>query len=405
MMKPKNIWHLFLILLVSIFICCKDSKTGTKNAMEPSSQNTLVTESTEKTDNQTSRDYAKIDAGNDIANIEKLKETFRSKNEVLFLEQFPSDQEQFMQHFGWNYKSNQPNELYEESYAYIDYFFNLLSQDKYKKFESKFIDIAKDGSWQEDAINYFQDKTLNFIKTGKRYDLINTLSSDEAKSVLFFLFDGPHPKFDAEFASHLSPSKKEILEELFKTGFYDHNENPDLIMPDLEEVDPIDDEGSIHHDISDFEGAEHFFIRDIDINNDGVLDKIVSADPYQGDELFLFENVGGEYQHTLKTINFSEDGGNQIVDVIAENSGFYIKTAFPDGGLLEADYHITFKNNAWVLTHTVYRTQSSNQENAVIYVCNVVQELNLEDADFFERLKGMPYETDRERLCSKEKMN
>ena len=228
------------------------------------------------------------------------------------------------------------------------------------------------------------------------------MKPDEAKSVLFFLYDGPHPKFDAEFASHLSPSKKGILEELFETGFYDDNENPDPIVPDPADLDPMDDEGSIHYDISDFEGAEHFFIRDIDINNDGILDKIVSAGPYQGDELFLFEYVGGEYEHTLKTTNFSEDGGNQIVDVVAEEGGFVVKTAFMDGGLLEADYHIAFKNNAWVLTHTIYSSQSSNKEDAFIYVCNVVQELNLEDADFFERLKGMPDETDWERLCTKE---
>lgn len=394
-----------MISLTFLTLGCKDCKVDDKGAVELPQKVSETVEYQKESDNQALRDYPKTDAVNDTADIEKLKSAFSKKDEVPFLEQFPSDFYKFMEYFGWYDENAHPNELYEESYAYIDYFFDLLPKEQYKKLEVKMIRIAENGRWQEDGVNYFQDKTLYYIKNEKRHEIINTLSSDEAKSVLFFLFDGPHPKFDAEFASHLSPSKKEILEELFKTGFYDHNENPDPIMSDLEDVDPIDNEESIHYDISDFEGAEHFLIRDIDINNDGVLDKIVSADPYQGDELFLFENVGGEYQPTLKTINFSEDGGNQIVDVFAVSNGFFIKTAFPDGGLLEADYHITFKNNAWVLTHTVYRTQSSNQEDAVIYVCNVVQELNLEDADFFERLKGMPEETDRERLCSKEKMN
>jgi hypothetical protein len=402
MLDTKHIKQFTMISLALLTVGCKDGKIDDKGAVELPQKVSGTVEYQEISDNQALRDYSKIDA---INAIEKLKRAFKDKNEVLFLEKFPSDFYQFMEYFGWYDENAQPNELYEESYAYIDYFFDLLLKEQHKKLEVKMIRIAYNGRWQEDGVNYFQDKTLDYIKNEKRHEIINTLSYDEAQSVLFFLFDGPHPKFDTDFASHLSPSKKEILEELFETGFYDHNENPDPIMPDLEEVDPIDDEGSIHYDISDFEGAEHFFIRDIDINNDGVLDKIVSADPYQGDELFLFENVGGEYQHTLKTINFSEDGGNQIVDLIAENGGFYIKTAFPDGGLLEADYHITFNNNAWVLTHTVYRTQSSNQEDAFIYICNVEQGLNMADTDLQDKLKWLPEEQERQRICTIEKMD
>lgn len=385
-----------MIALASAFICCKDVTVTAKIDKEPSSMDKEVVESIEKTDKRTNHQ---------ASNIQRLKEAFENKNEGLFLEQFPSDHEQFMKYFGWNYKTDQPNELYEESYAYIDYFFNLLSQEKYRKFESKLVGIAKNGSWQEDAINFFQDAALAYIKNRERYGLIEDLTFDEAKSVLFFLFDGPHPKLDTEFASHLSPSKKAILEELFETGFYDYNENPDPIVPDPAGLNAVDDGKSIHYEISDFEGADHFFIRNIDINNDGVLDKIVSVDPYQGDALYLFIKKENEYQFALKTTNFSEDGGNQIVDVVAEEGGFVVKTAFLDGGLIESNYYIFFQNKVWVLTHTIYRTQSSNQEDAVIYLCNVVQELDLEDVDFFEKLKGMPDETQRELLCTKEKRN
>lgn len=147
---------------------------------------------------------------------------------------------------------------------------------------------------------------------------------------------------------------------------------------------------------------EHFFIRDIDINNDGVLDKIVSAGPYQGDELLLFTNEGEAYQFALKTTNFSEDGGNQIVDVVAEPDGFFIKTAFPDGGLNEAYHHIAFNKNSWILTNSVYRTRSSNQKDAFIYVCDVEQGLNIADIHFFEKLKGMPDEVEKDTVCTKE---
>ncbi len=377
-----------IALPMLLLLSCGQGNNQTKNTQQLEFQ-------TKNTSEENKKDPQEIKS-------QRLKEAFENKNEALFLVEFPSDFYQFMEYFGWYDENAQPNELYEESYAYIDYFFDLMLKEQHKKLEVKMIRIAENGRWQEDGVNYFQDKTLDYIKNEKRHEIINTLSSVEAQSVLFFLFDGPHPKFDTDFASHLSPSKKEILKELFETGFYDHHENPDPIMPDLEEVDPIDDEGSIHYDISDFEGAEHFFIRDIDINNDGVLDKIVSADPYQGDELFLFENVGGEYQHSLKTTNFSEDGGNQIVDVIAENGGFFIKTAFPDRGLLEAYHHITFKDPNWVLTNTVYRTQSSNQVDPFIYVCDLVQGLYLDDTNILQKLKWLPDEADRKRSCTKE---
>ncbi|WP_157963312.1 hypothetical protein [Algoriphagus litoralis] len=336
--------------------------------------------------------------------IEQLKRAFAKKNEAEFLNYFPGDFQQFISWFGWNTENGQPADLYAESGAYLDYFFESGRKESRDLFEEKLIGIAKNGYWQEDGVNYFQDFAVAYIKKEKKYELINELSSKDANSVLFFLFDGPHPKFDADFASQLSPPKKEILVELFESGFYDQNKNPDPILPDPETLDLSDDVGSIHYALSDFEGYEHYFIRDIDINNDGTLDKIVSADRYQGDELFLFVKKAGEFQPGIKTINFSEDGGNQIVDITAEKGGFVIKTAFPDGGLLEAYHHIRFKDNAWVLTNTVYKTQSSNGKDAMIYVCDVVQELDLEDAHILQKLRGMPEEQERRRRCTVEKV-
>ena len=116
----------------------------------------------------------------------------------------------------------------------------------------------------------------------------------------------------------------------------------------------------------------------------------------------LFLNDGEEYQFALKTTNFSEDGGNQIVDVVVEQGGFFIKTEFPDRGFNETYHHIVFKNNSWILTNSVYKTQSSNQEDAFIYVCDVHQGLNMANTHFFEKLKGIPDEVERDTVCTKE---
>ena len=395
MRKTKYIRHLFLIALASIFTYCKDGKTDANNTMEPTLHDTEAIDDIKKSENHTT---------NDTTTIQRLKEAFENKNEAQFLAQFPSNFQQFMQYFGWNTETDQPSELYEDSYAYNDYFFELLSQDAYRKFEKKLVGIGRNGAWQEDGVNYFQDLTLKYINNKERYELIDQLSSNDAKSVLFFLFDGPHPKLNTNFSARLSPSKKAILEELFETGFYDHNENPDPIVPYPGSLEPMDYDGSIAYELSDFEDNEHYFIRDIDLDNDGLIDKIVSADRYQGDELLLFLHKGDEFQFALKTTNFSADGGNQIVDIMKEDGGFVIETAFPDGGFSEAHHHITFKDNAWVLNNTVYKTQSSHLEDAFIYVCDVQQGLGLADVNFSEKLKWLPEETDREHICAKERI-
>jgi hypothetical protein len=325
--------------------------------------------------------------------IQNLYGSIEDKDEEEFLRQFPKDFEQFQGYFGWDVPKDAPHELYEHSVHYIEYVFYLLRTKKYPEYEKNIIAICENGQWEADAVNYFQHHVLRYIKENEKFNLINELSDDRAKSVLFFLFDGPHPKFDVDFASRLSPPKKEILEELFETGFYDANENPDPFP---------DEEISVTYTLSDYVENELFLIRDIDINNDGILDKIVSAGQYQGDELLLFINRGSKYQFSLKTTNFSEDGGHQIVDVVAEQGGFFIKTAFPDRGLNEACHHISFKDSGWVLTHTIYRTKSSNQEDAFIYTCDVQQGIDLADANFFEQLKGIPDKVEKDTVCTKE---
>lgn len=202
--------------------------------------------------------------------IQGLKTSFEAKDEIEFLNQFPKSFDHFNTYFGWDAVNDSPQELYEASNDYISYWFELLEKEKYKNHESNIIAICKDGHWEADAVSYFQYRTIKYFKEKQSYSLINNLSDAEAKSVLFFLFDSPHPKFDKDFASHLSAAKKTVLDDLFKTGFFDNNENPD----------PIDDETLVNtHSISDYENVEHYFIEDIDINMDGVADKVVSAGP------------------------------------------------------------------------------------------------------------------------------
>jgi len=385
---------LLVILALLLLSCGQGNKLLEKEQKAKDSVNTHLMQPSENLNEDEWEAPAEVQEKRPLEiSIQNLYKSMEDKDEQEFLRQFPKDFNQFQNYFGWDTPNDAPHELYEHGVHYIEYLFYLLRTNKYPSYEKNIIRICENGRWEADAVNYFQYHAISHIKENEKYNLINELSDDKAKSVLFFLFDGPHPKFDADFASHLNTSKKQILEELFETGFFDNNENPDPFQ---------DEETNSTYTVSDYIENEHFFIRDIDVNSDGVLDKIVSAGPYQGDELLLFLNDGEEYQFALKTTNFSEDGGNQIVDVVVEQGGFSLKTEFPDRGFNETYHHIVFKNNSWILTNSVYKTQSSNQEDAFIYVCDVHQGLNMANTHFFEKLKGIPDEVERDTVCTKE---
>lgn len=321
----------------------------------------------------------------EIRSIDLLQESYTAKNEEAFLQQFPKDFKSFQSYFGWNHARNKPQPLYEEANSYIDYWFLLIG--KHKAYENDLIALCKGGQWEADAINYFQDKSLTYIKENKKYGLVNALSDDQAQSVLFFLFDAPHPQVDADFVSHLTFSKQQIITELFGTALTTNTT-----------------EQTTTYKLNDFRTNDHYFITDIDVNNDGVLGKVVSASPYQGDELFLFVNKNDKYEFALKTINFSEDGGNIIKEITPSPNGFVITTFFPDGGFFEAHHHVAFLHKKWMVTHSVYKTKSGNDKNAFVYVCKVNQNIDLSDKKQWGKLKRMPDENVRDRLCTTEKM-
>ena len=138
----------------------------------------------------------------------QLKKSLSSKDDESFMQNFPNSFSSFKQTFGWDDKKNAPTPLYSEANKYIDYWFALLQTSKYRKFESRIISISKDGKWEADAVNYFKDNAIKYIKNNKRYVLINSLTDDEAKSVLTFLLDSPHPKTDRDFIENLNIDKQ-----------------------------------------------------------------------------------------------------------------------------------------------------------------------------------------------------
>ncbi|BAP30550.1 glutaminase [Chryseobacterium sp. StRB126] len=153
----------------------------------------------------------------------KLKKSFSNKKEKDFLENFPKDFQTFKNTFGWDDEKDSAEPLYDNSGAYIDYWFSLLQKPQYRHHETSITTISKNGKWEADAVNYFKIKSIEYIEVNKKYNLINSLSKEDAKSVISFLLDSPHPKFDSVFISSLTLEKQKIAKEFLSKNASDMN--------------------------------------------------------------------------------------------------------------------------------------------------------------------------------------
>ncbi len=145
-----------------------------------------------------------------------------------------------------------------------------------------------------------------------------------------------------------------------------------------------------------------YFSVDADLNRDGILDKVISSKAYEGDELYFFINMDGNYKLAYKGKNFSADGGNIIGKIQAYDKGnivLSLQTFFPDRGTYEEVYYISFKDNNWFLTDVKYTTSYWQEDYSKTYNCNVMQNLNLNSENLFERIKPIPIEQERDNLC------
>ncbi|REC60662.1 hypothetical protein DRF65_19660 [Chryseobacterium pennae] len=152
---------------------------------------------------------------------------------------------------------------------------------------------------------------------------------------------------------------------------------------------------------------EDYFIKTIDVNKDGITDKIVSHKPYQGEDLFIFlGNQQGKYTLALETRNFSEDGGNIIGNIIPifNEKGFTVKTYFPDRGYYEKEYNVIMQNNTWLLRNIIYKTMSDISQDAVMYICDIPQNINIQKSGWTDRITPIPEEKVRAKKCRTEKI-
>jgi hypothetical protein len=146
-----------------------------------------------------------------------------------------------------------------------------------------------------------------------------------------------------------------------------------------------------------------YFSVAVDINKDGVLDKVISSKPYQGNELYFFENKNGKYELVFKGLNFSEDGGNIISNIKPSNledESMNITTMFPDRGHFVVNYLISYKKDTWYLSKILYEVGYPFDFDERVDICSIKKNIKLYDIvhDNID-IYSLPEEKDRDKQC------
>lgn len=150
-----------------------------------------------------------------------------------------------------------------------------------------------------------------------------------------------------------------------------------------------------------------YVIYDIDVDGDGVSDKIVSSKKNAGNELLFFVRHNSAYTLRLRSINLTEDGGRVLGGIRQEHSKkkdgdvLSIETYFPQGHDI-AKHYISYINEHWILSRTVYEVADWRDKSDAIYICEVEQGIPMEllvSESVASQLHQLPDEPLRQKEC------
>lgn len=123
--------------------------------------------------------------------------------------------------------------------------------------------------------------------------------------------------------------------------------------------------------INSYLNNDKFFIRDIDVNNDGILDKVVSNINGFGDELLFFLKDNKRYNLAFKGVNLSEDGGASISDVKGVNDDKFVMVIITSTDRLNVinNFYITYDKNKWFIGKIVSEYNDPLDDYTKRYYC------------------------------------
>ena len=136
---------------------------------------------------------------------------------------------------------------------------------------------------------------------------------------------------------------------------------------------------SDNKDIKYYLNNNEFFNRDIDIDNDGVVDKVISSINGFGDDLLFFKKNKNNYELIFKGSNFSEDGGARINDIKKSKDKEYpvLITTNTDKLNIMNSYYIAYNNKKWILKKINTEVSGFLEDYSKKYICKF-DNLNLD---------------------------
>ena len=136
---------------------------------------------------------------------------------------------------------------------------------------------------------------------------------------------------------------------------------------------------SDNKDIKYYLNNNEFFNRDIDIDNDGVVDKVISSINGFGDDLLFFKKNKNNYELIFKGSNFSEDGGARINDIKKTKDKEYaiLITTNTDKLNIMNSYYIAYNNKKWILKKINTEVSGFLEDYSKKYICTF-NDLNLD---------------------------
>ncbi|MBN6068336.1 hypothetical protein HYE54_06130 [Aggregatibacter actinomycetemcomitans] len=120
-----------------------------------------------------------------------------------------------------------------------------------------------------------------------------------------------------------------------------------------------------------YSNNNEFFIKNIDINNDNILDKVISNVKGAGNELLFFLKDGGKYKLVFKGTNLSEDGGASISNIKDLNDDKYVMVIITSTDKLNItnNYYISYSEDKWFIKKIISEYNGFLDDYTKKYYC------------------------------------
>jgi len=125
--------------------------------------------------------------------LKECKKNPSTECKKTFFDSFPKTYQDFQKVYGYDdVKGEAP--YYSNSEEHLVFFFETSKVLKNEIFIDKLINISKDGKWDADSVNSFQDKlrTYFFANSSLFIKLLKNKSEKEIKGFWYFFSDEPH---------------------------------------------------------------------------------------------------------------------------------------------------------------------------------------------------------------------